>query len=91
MISADVKSNIKQQEIKDLVAASYKLQIIRKSTFKISNKIKRVCIFHLILVGIPSILILPVKTRGGRGRSLLNRQISLRVTKEVICQHSLNL
>ena len=25
MISADVKSNIKQQEIKDLVAASYKL------------------------------------------------------------------
>ena len=25
MISADVKSNIKQQEIRDLVAASYKL------------------------------------------------------------------
>ena len=25
MISADVKSNVKQQEIKDLVAASYKL------------------------------------------------------------------
>ena len=25
MISADVKSNIKQQEIKDLVAVSYKL------------------------------------------------------------------
>ena len=25
MISADAKSNIKQQEIKDLVAASYKL------------------------------------------------------------------
>ena len=25
MISVDVKSNIKQQEIKDLVAASYKL------------------------------------------------------------------
>ena len=25
MISADVKSNIKQQKIKDLVAASYKL------------------------------------------------------------------
>ena len=25
MISADVKPNIKQQEIKDLVAASYKL------------------------------------------------------------------
>ena len=89
MISADVKSNIKQQEIKDLVAASYKLQIIRKSTFKISNKIKRVCIFHLILVGIPSILILPIKNRG-EGWSLLNRQISLSVAK-VICQHSLNL
>ena len=67
MISADVKSNIKQQEIKDLVAASYKLQIIRRSTFKTSNKIKRVCTFHLILVVIPSILILPVKNRDGGG------------------------
>ena len=67
MISADVKSNLKQQEIKDLVAASYKLQIIRRSTFKTLNKIKRVCIFHLILVGIPSIFILPVKNRGDGG------------------------
>ena len=67
MISADVKSNIKQQEIKDLVAASYMLQIIRRSTFKTSSKIKRVCIFQLILVGIPSILILSVKNRGGGG------------------------
>ena len=89
MIFSDVKSNIKQQKIKDLVAASYKLKIIRRSTFEISNKIKRVCIFHLILVGIPSILIFPVKNRGG-GRSVLNRQISLSVTK-VTCQHSLNL
>ena len=89
MISADVKSNIKQQEIKDLVAASYMLQIIRRSTFKTSSKIKRVCIFQLILVGIPSILILSVKNRGG-GRSLLNRLISLSMTK-VVCQHSLNL
>ena len=40
MISVDVKSNIKQQEIKDLIA-SYILQIIR-STFKTSNKIKSV-------------------------------------------------
>ena len=41
MISADVKSNIKQQEIKDLVAASCKLQIVRRSTFKTSNKIQK--------------------------------------------------
>ena len=36
MISAGVKSNIKQQEIKDLVTAFCKLLIIR-STFKTSN------------------------------------------------------
>ena len=55
--------------IKDLVAVSYKLYI-RRCTFKTSNAIKKVCIFHLSLVGIPSILILSVKNRGvgvGRG------------------------
>ena len=34
------------------------LQIITRSIFKTSNTIKRVCYFHLSLVGIPSILIL---------------------------------
>ena len=36
MISADIKSNVKQQEIKDLVTAFCKLYIVR-STFKTSN------------------------------------------------------
>ena len=45
-MSADVKSNIKQQEIKDKRFSGSMLQIIRRKTFKTSNKIKRVCIFH---------------------------------------------
>ena len=61
MIPADVKSNIKQQEIKDLVVASYKL--LEELPSKLQIQLKRVCIFHLILVGIPSILILSVKNR----------------------------
>ena len=66
------------------------LQIIRRCTFKTSNAIKKVCIFHLSLVGIPSILILSVKNRGvgvGVG-GLLNGQNLLSVMK-VICQQSL--
>ena len=39
MISADVKSNIKQQEIKDLVAASYKLPINNLQNFKYNKKV----------------------------------------------------
>ena len=96
MISADVKSNIKQQQIKDLVAASYKL--LDEITFKTSNTITKLCIFQLILVDIPSILILSVKNRrwvwGGRGGwgggGLLNRQNLLRA-KKVICRQSLNI
>ena len=51
------------------------------SCFKTSNiyNVKRqVCIFHLILVGIPSILILSVKNRGWGG-CLLNGQNFLNV------------
>ena len=68
MISADVKSNTKQQEIKDLVVASYKFLLkvyIYLQNFKYS--MKKVFIFQLILVGIPSILILPVKNKGMGG------------------------
>ena len=43
MKSADVKPNIKQQEIKDLAAPSHEL--LELATFKTSNTIKRVCIF----------------------------------------------
>ena len=50
---------------------------------------KRPCIFHLVLVGIPSSLVLPVKSKwdGGGWAGLLNRQNPLSVTK-VICQCS---
>ena len=74
MISADVKSNTKQQEIKDLVVASYKFLLkvyIYLQNFKYS--MKKVFIFQLILVGIPSILILPVNN-GGMGGGVINGQ-----------------
>ena len=60
MMSANVKANIKQQEIKDLVAVSY----IFFKKYPQSLKYNRGCIFHLIFVGIPSILILFVNNRG---------------------------
>ena len=57
---ADVKSNIKQHKR----SSGCILQIII-SNFKTSNtKKKRVCIFYLILVSIPPILILPIKNMG---------------------------
>ena len=48
--------------------------------------IKRACMFHLILVGILSILILSVKNRGwdGGGGVFVNGQNLLTVTK-IIC------
>ena len=67
MISADVKSNIKQQEIK----------LYKKYLQNFIYSVKRVCIFHLILVGIASILLLSVKNRGAEG--LLNGQSPLSV------------
>ena len=74
MMSADVKTSIKQQEIKDLVA-------------HLANFYTRItwCIFHLILVGILCILILPVKNRRV-GWFLLN----LLGTTKVICRQSLS-
>ena len=64
MISADVKANIKQQEIKKLVVPS-----------KLQYNVETVCTFPLILVGFPSILILSIKDRtrvGVVGKGLLN-------------------
>ena len=46
---------------------------------------QKACVFHLILLGIPSSLVLFVKCCGG---SLLNGQNLLRLTK-VICWNSL--
>ena len=69
-MSADVKANIKQ-EIKDLVA-----YLTKEYLQNLKYNIKRGCIFHSILVGIPFVLILSVNNRGGffwlNGQNLLN-------------------
>ena len=59
MISAHVKSKLKQQ-MKDLVTANYYKKYLQNFKYNL----KRVCIFHLILVGI---LILSVKNGDGVG------------------------
>ena len=85
MVSADVKSNIKQ-EMKDLVAASYKF--CKKYLQNLKWNVKRACIFHLIMLGIPSILILSVKKKGMGEGGLLNEKNLLSVIK-AICWQSL--
>ena len=62
MISADVKANVKQQEINYQVAVSYKFLLEVPS--KLEMQCKNGMYFYLILVGIPSILILSVKNKG---------------------------
>ena len=62
MMSTDVKVNAKPQEINDLLA-----YLTKKSLQNLKYNIKRGCIFHSILVGVPFILILSVKNRGGQG------------------------
>ena len=49
------------------------LQILIRSTFKYN--VKKACIFHLILVGILSILILAVKNREEGGGACLTSKI----------------
>ena len=60
-----VKANVKKQEIKELVAASYTYIFIQSRHSKFETQCKKGMYFHLILVGIPSSLILLVKNRGG--------------------------
>ena len=55
MMSADVKANIKQPEIKDLV--TYFTILCEKYLQNLKYNMNRGCIFHLILVGISSTLI----------------------------------
>ena len=62
MMSGDVKVNINQQEIKDLVANVYKRYLQN-----LKHNIKRACIFHSILVGMPLILVLSVRNKEGGG------------------------
>ena len=55
------------------------LQILIRSIYlqNLKNNVRRVCIFHLILVSIPFIVILSIKNRGGLGGGgggVLNRQ-----------------
>ena len=83
MISADVKANVKQQEINYQVAVLYKFLLEVPSNLEM--QCKNGMYFYLILVGIPSILILSVKNKGRVGDFLLNGdQNALSVTK-VIC------
>ena len=93
MISADVKANIKQQEIKDLVDISYKFLTTNYLTHKkyfqnLKCNVKSVCIFHLFLLGIPCILILSTSNRGEGCLGLIYGQNLLILTK-VICRQSL--
>ena len=53
-----------QQEIKDLVAALHLTNFFKKYLQNFKYNVKKVCLFQLILVGIPSILILSIKNRG---------------------------
>ena len=63
MLPADIKTDAKQK-IKELVVVSYNFS--QKYILKTWNNLKQACIFYLILVGIPSSLILPIKNRGWR-------------------------
>ena len=76
MISADIKTDVKQE-----INLSYNLTEVPSQNLKYN--VKQVCIFNLILVDIPSSLLLSVKIRGRQG-FLLNSQNLLFMTN-VIC------
>ena len=78
---------IKYKPIRNKRSSGCILQVFIRSTFKTwKTTLKEKTILHLILVGIPSILMLFVNKRGWF--FLLSRQNLLSVTK-VICRHSL--
>ena len=91
MISADAKAdkNNKKQKICQLASQLYLTNFYKKFLQNLKHNVKRACTFHLVLVGILSILIFSVKNRIGIGR-LLNGQNPLSVTK-VICRQSLSV
>ena len=64
MVSAHVKADVKQQEIKELVAVS--CNFFKKVPTKLERNLKLAFNFHLILLGIQSNSILFVKKSGGR-------------------------
>ena len=62
MIYADVKADVKQLGKKNLqlnLVSSYK-----KYIQNLKYNVKQTCIIYLILLGIPSILMLPAKNKG---------------------------
>ena len=61
MISADVKTGVKQ-EIKELLDVSYSLS--QKYLENLKHNVKQACIFNLILIGVPSNLTLTVINSG---------------------------
>ena len=71
---------------KSKISGGLYLTSFYKNVQNLKYNIKGACMFHLILVGILSILILSVKNRGwgGGGRVFVNGQNLLSVTK-VIC------
>ena len=75
MMSADVKNSIKQQEIKDLVVHHTNFYIYKNYLQNLKYNVNSGCIFHLILIGILSILILSVNNegRGGGGFCLTEK------------------
>ena len=64
MVSAHVKADVKQQEIKELVAVS--CNFFKKVPTKLDRNLKMAFNFDLILLGVQSNSILFVKKNGGR-------------------------
>ena len=81
IISADVKAN------KSNWWWFYLTNFYKKYLQNLKYSVKRECIFHLILVGILSILILSVKNRDGGGLLIGQNLLSM---MKVIFQQSLN-
>ena len=66
MISADVKADVKQQEIKELVTMSCNfLKEVPSNSQNLKYIIKQACTFHLILLSIPHNVILSSLRRRG--------------------------
>ena len=96
MISFDVETDINQHEIKQLVAISSYHQIFIRSIYlqNLKHAVKQACVFHVILLDIPSN---SAKNRGRKGGEIvggdfvgyiLNGQNPSSVTK-VICPQSI--
>ena len=59
-----IKANVKQYDTKELVAVYIFIDFNKEYLQNLKYNVKRACIFHLILLGIPSSLIFPVKSSG---------------------------